>query len=163
MLLAQVMQHHDGCAKESGWVGNIFSGDVGSRAVDGLEHGEGFPDVGRAGNTDRSGELGRDIRYNIAVQVGHDYHVKAFRGIGNTGGANVDNPAVAFNIRVLGGDFLEDFQEEAVGQFHDVVFGKAAHFFFGRRPGRIRMHSAQFFSEPGRVMSLRHCTTSSVC
>ena len=68
-------------------------------------------DVGGAREADGAGDLGGDVGEDVAVEVGHDDHVEVFGGIGHFGRADIDDPVVTFDIRVLGGDFVEDFVE----------------------------------------------------
>ena len=122
-------EHLDSAEEQAGGVGEVLAGAARSRTVDGFEHGASIADIGAAGESDRSCDLGSDVREDIAVEVRHDDHVEGFWGIGEFCGTDIDNPMFVFDVFVFGGDFIEDFMKQPVGQFHDIVFGKAGDFF----------------------------------
>ncbi len=126
LTLADVQQHLHGALQQAGGVGQVLPGAPRRRAVDGLEHGALLADVGRAGHADAAGDLRGHVGEDVAVEVGHHHHVELLRGVGQLGRADVDDPGFLFQVRVLAADFLEHLMEQAVGEFHDVVFDEAA-------------------------------------
>ncbi len=82
-------------------------------------------DIRRPGQAHRAGDLRGYVREDIAVQVRHHHHVERRRRVGQLGGADVDDPVLIRNFRILGRDLIEDLVEETVGHLHDVVFGEA--------------------------------------
>jgi len=60
---------------------------------------------------------------------GGDLQVESFGSVGQLGGANVHDPMLFFEVRVLGADFIEDLVKQAVGELHNVVFRETGHFF----------------------------------
>ncbi len=122
-------EHENAAEEETGGVGQILTGAARGGTVNGFEHGAAVADVGGACETDRAGDLSRDVRKNIAIEVGHDDNVEGFRSVGHFGCADIDDPEFFFELGVFGADFIEDLVEEAVGELHDVVFGEAGDFF----------------------------------
>ena len=71
------------------------------------------------------GDLRGHVGENVAIEIGHHDHVERFRRIGHLGRADVHDPVLVLDVRILRGDFVEDLVEQAVGHLHDVVFGEA--------------------------------------
>ena len=64
----------------------------------------------------------------VAVEVERDHHVEALRLVGEEGSSDVDDDAVAGDIRVLAlADLLKDLVKQPVRQLHDVVLDDARH------------------------------------
>ena len=114
--------------------------------MDRFEHGAVFADICRAGEAYGSGDLGGNIGEDIAVEVGHNDDIKDFRGIGKFGGADIDDPVFVDDVGIFFGDFVEDFMEEPIGDFEDIVFGEAGHFFAAVGAGVFESIANDFFA-----------------
>ena len=125
--LADVDEHHHRREQKPGRVGDVLSRPPRRGAVDRLEHRAPIPDVRRPGESDRAGDLRRDVRKDVSIEVRHDDDVEGFRGIGELRGADVHDPVFLLEVGILGPDLFEDLVEEAVGELHDVVFREAGH------------------------------------
>ena len=82
-------------------------------------------DVRRSRQSHRTRNLRRHVRQNVAIQIRHHDHVERFRRVGHLRRADVDNPVLLLDLRILCADLVEDLVEQAVGHLHDVVFGEA--------------------------------------
>jgi hypothetical protein len=82
-------------------------------------------DVGAAGEADRARDLRGHVGEDVAVEVRQDHDVERLGGVGQLGGADVDDPVLGLDLGVLGSDLLEHLVEETVGHLHDVVLGEA--------------------------------------
>ena len=51
--------------------------------------------------------------------------IEGRRRIRELGGADVDDPVLVFDLRILRGDLVKDFVKEAISDLHDVVFREA--------------------------------------
>ena len=71
------------------------------------------------------GDLRRHVGENVAVEVGHHDHVESFRRVGHLGRADVHDPVLVLDVRIFGGDLVEDLVEQTVGHLHDVVLHEA--------------------------------------
>ena len=123
--LSNMDQHHDRAQQQAGGIGEILPCPAGGRAVDRLEHGHMLANIGRPRQPDRTSDLGCDVGENVAVEIRQHDHVERFRRVGQLGGADVDDPVLVLDVRVLGGNLFEDLMEEPIGHLHDVVFGEA--------------------------------------
>lgn len=114
-------QHHDGAEKERGGVGQLLAGNIGRRAVDGLEDGALVANVARGGQTKTANETSAHIGQNVSVQVGHDEDlVVVGNGVGDHLQARVvQQLSVELDVGELLGDLAGGAQEEAVGHLHD--------------------------------------------
>src|SRR5712664_3368349 len=93
-----------------------------------LEHSTTIANVGGTSQTDRAGNLGRYVRKDVTIQVGHDHDIEGIRGVGKLGRANIHNPGFIGNVRIFGGDLVKNFVEQAVRLLHNIVFNKAGDF-----------------------------------
>ena len=148
-VLADVDQHQDSAEEQARGVRHILAGAARGGAVNRFEHGALAADVGGTGEADGAGDLRGDVGEHVAIEVGHDDDVEGFGGVGHFGRADVDDPVFLFNRRIFGGDFVEDFVEEAVGHLHDVVLGEAGDLFAVELAWRIRRRSGRFFRSRG--------------
>jgi hypothetical protein len=123
--LADVHQHHHRAQQQAAGVGNALARDVGRAAVDGLEHGHVFADVGAARQAHAAGHLGRDVAQDVAVQVGRDDHVEQLGPGGQPCCADVDDHVIGLDLRVFDPNLVENPVEQAIGHLHDVVLGHA--------------------------------------
>ena len=57
------------------WRFQRLTGNVRGAAVDGLEHGASFTNVGRAGQAHRAADLGGHVADNVTVQVQRHNHI----------------------------------------------------------------------------------------
>src|SRR5207302_1367824 len=97
----------------------------GRGAVNRLEHRAPGSDVRGAGEADRASDLRRDVGKNVAVEVRHHDDVESLGRVRQLGGADVDDPVLLLDVRVLRPDLVEDLVKEPVRDLHDVVFGEA--------------------------------------
>ena len=73
------------------------------------------------GATPRSANhSGDEIGDDITVKIGHNHNVVLARFLHQLHAHVVDYAVVAFNVRILGGDFLGHAEKEPVGELHDV-------------------------------------------
>ncbi len=87
-------------------------------------------EVDGAAEADRAGDLGRDVRQDVTVQIRHDDDIEHLGSVRQAGGADVDDPAVALNVGVVGADLLEDLaggEDSAAGEESDE--GRDTHTF----------------------------------
>ncbi len=124
---ADMPQQHDRRQEESRGIGEVLPGPTGRAAVNRLKHRRLGADIGGAGQADRTGDLRRHVRENVAVKIRHDEHVEGRGRIGQFGRANIDDPVFMFQPRVFQGDGLENLVEQTIGELHDVIFGQAGH------------------------------------
>ncbi len=125
--LVDMEQHHHRAEEEAGGIGEVLPSPPRGRAVDRLKHRMLRPNVGRAREPHGTRDLGGDVAQDVAIQIWHHDHVEGLRRIGEFGGADIDDPVLVFDRRILGRDLVEDLVEQAVGDLHDVVFGEAGH------------------------------------
>ncbi len=123
--LVDVDEHHDGAEQEAGWIGQVLPGAARRGAMNGLEHGKMIADIGRAGQANRTGDLGGHVGENIAVEVGQHDHIEGFGCVGHFGRTDIDDPRLVLDIGIFRGDLIEDAVEETIGQLHDVVLHEA--------------------------------------
>src|SRR5690606_22475397 len=138
LVLADVHQHHNGAVQEPRRVGHVLPGPARRAAVDGLKHGAVVADVSRPGQADAARDLRGQVGRDVAVQVGHDHHVELLRRVRQFGHADVDDPVLLLDVRILGPDLVEDLVEKAVGHLHNVVLGHAGDFAAVVRPGVLK-------------------------
>ncbi len=125
--LPDVDEHHHAGEQQARRVCHVLTGAPRRRAVDRLEHGDMLADVRRGREAHRAGDLGGDVREDVAVEVRHHDDVELLRRVGELRRADVDDPVLLLELRILGADLVEDLVEEAVGELHDVVLGEAGH------------------------------------
>src|ERR1700722_6093680 len=77
--LAEMAQHEQRRSQQGGWIGEIFSRDIGSRAVDGLKNSAVVAEVGTGNESQAADEGGAQIGKNVAVKIFHDQHVVLVR------------------------------------------------------------------------------------
>ena len=99
--LADVHEHHHGAEQQARGVRQVLAGAARRRAVDGLEHRAVLADVGRAGEADRARDLRRDVGEDVAVEVRHHDDVEGLGRVGQLGRADVDDPVLLLDVRVL--------------------------------------------------------------
>ena len=63
-----------------------------------------------------TGQVGNDV----AVEIRRDQYVEVFRMHDQLHACVIDDLVVAFDLRIVLGDFLEDRKEEAVAELHDI-------------------------------------------
>ena len=115
--------------QQAGRICHVLAGAARRRAVNRLEHRAVVADICRARQANGTGDLCGDVGEHVAVEIRHHDHVEGFGRIGHLGRADVDDPVLVLDLRVLGGDFVERPVEQAVRDLHDVVFGEARDFF----------------------------------
>src|SRR6202167_2304014 len=82
-------------------------------------------DIGGARDAYRPGDLRGHVGENVAIQVGHHDDVESLGRIRHLGRADVHDPGLVGDVRILHGDFVEDLVGETVRHLHDVVVGEA--------------------------------------
>ena len=108
-------QHQHAAQQQAAGVGDVLAGAARRAAVDGLEHGAVVADVGAAGEADAAGDLRRHVGQNVAVEVRHHDDIEGLWGIGQLGRADVDDPVLLLDVRIVRADLVEDLMEQAVG------------------------------------------------
>ena len=133
--LSNMGQHGDGCVDKAGWVGHIFSGNVGCRSMYGFEHGNFGTNVGGTAHTHRTTYFGGDIGNNVAIKVGRDHNIIILWTCGQTGRTYIDNLCFIFDFGVFQCDFIKNLMEQSVRQFHDIVLHHTGDLFSSERFG----------------------------
>ena len=117
---AQVTQHSNAAQQQRSGVGNVFTRNIRSSAMHGFENADMVADVGAGCKTQATHQTSAKIADDIALQVGKHHHIKAV-GAGYEFHAEVIyNYIVGLQIGVFFSHFVKHFQEEAVGNFHDI-------------------------------------------
>ena len=107
-------------------------------------------DIRRTRKADRTRNLRRHVRQNVAIEIRHHHHVERFRRIRQFGRADVDDPVLFLDIRVLRADLVEDLVEETVGHLHDVVFREAGDLFAAVLLGVFESEADDLFAAGAR-------------
>src|ERR1700730_13556082 len=99
-----MLQHHGSRPDLADGVGNSLPGDVGSGAVDGLEHGWKYPfrvDICRRGDSDCAGDAGTEVGQNVSEEIAGDYYAEALGRHDKPGGENINVILVGADPRIL--------------------------------------------------------------
>lgn len=121
LVQVHVPQHHQGAEEQGGGVGQGLAGNVGGRAVDGLEDGALVADVAGRGKAETADQAGAHVGQDVAVQVGHDQDLVIVRDrVGDHLEAGVvEQLGVKLDVGEVLGDLASHVEEEAVGHLHD--------------------------------------------
>ena len=79
-FLVQVVQHHHAAHQAGERIRDALAGDVGRRAVHGLEHRRVVADVGARHHAEPAHQPGAQVAHQVAVEVLHQEDVEAGRG-----------------------------------------------------------------------------------
>ena len=82
-------------------VGEALAGDVGRRAVDGLEDRRVVADVGAGHDAQAADQAGAQVADDVAVEVLHQQHVEARRVLHQLHAAGVDDHLVVLDVGIL--------------------------------------------------------------
>ena len=108
---AQVVEQQRHGGDGGGGVSHPETGDVGRRAVHGLEHRReltGRVDVARGGQADAAGDCAGEVGDDVAEQVVGDDHVEALRVLHEHDHGGIDVQVIDRHLGVLRPDGLED-------------------------------------------------------
>ena len=123
VALAEVVEH-EGRRQDGGdRVGLVLPGDVGRRAVDGLEHrraGAGGVQVAARGEPDPPGYRAAEVGEDVAEEVVGDDDVVLLGRLHEVDAGGVDVVVGGGDVGVLGGDLVEGALPEVAGEGEDV-------------------------------------------
>src|SRR6185437_3400298 len=115
-----VAQHENGGLQQGRGVSDVFAGNVGGGAVDGLEDGGVGADVG-SGNESQAADEGRaQVAHDVAIEVFEQQHVVLVGVHDELHAGVVDDVLAVGDLRKVSGDFPRALEEQAVGHLHDV-------------------------------------------
>ena len=123
IALAEVVEHEGRRQDGSDGVGLALPGDVGRRAVDGLEHGgagAGGVQVGARGEPDPPGYRAAEVGEDVAEEVVGDDHVVLLRRLHEVDAGRVDVVVRRGDVGVLRLHLVEGALPEIAGEGEDV-------------------------------------------
>jgi len=120
---AEKVEHHSSSKDRAERVRNSLPGDVGGRAVDGLEkRGASGMDVAGGGEAESAGEFGGQVADDVAEEIVGDDDVE-LAGIANEfHGESVDVEVAGFDVGIFGANGFEGALPEIAGEGHGVGF-----------------------------------------
>ena len=76
--------------------------------MDRFKHRSVVTDIGGWSQANRSGDLSRHVREDVAVEVGENDHVEVFRCVSQTSRPDVDDQMFVLDVLILARDLIED-------------------------------------------------------
>src|SRR5262245_36307659 len=105
----------------------MFSGDVGSGAMDGLEQRSVFADVAAGGDAETTHETSGEIRHDVPIQVLHQKHVELIWIHDKLHAQVVYDLFVVLDSWIVHRHLTEALQKESIRFLHDVCFVDNSH------------------------------------
>ena len=86
----------------------------------GFEDRDMIADVGRGSKAQTSDQSRAKVRYNITLQIGQYYHIEQIGACNEFHTKVIHNNIIGLKVGILFGYFVEAFQEQPVGNLHNV-------------------------------------------
>ncbi len=118
----EIVEHEDCREGEGCGIRKAFAGDVWSCAVDGFEDGAIGADVAAGNYAESADEACGEIAHDIAVEIGEEENVELAGVDDDLHAGVIDDEFLVFGGGIFIGDGAYGFEEEAVGELHDVGF-----------------------------------------
>ncbi len=117
-----MVEHHRRGEQQGRGIGETLAGDVRRRAVDCLEDGGVFANVGARRHSETAHQSGDFVGQDIAEQVGRDDHVELPRVEHQLHGAGVNDALVHLDLPaiLLRMQLARDLEKDAGERLHDV-------------------------------------------
>lgn len=119
--MIEPFEHQSGGEDGSDGVGDSFAGDVGSRAVSGLEDSGIVADIRGGCHSHPADEAGGQIAQDVAEHIFRDEDVEGLRALEEVEGSGVDIDAVGLDLGELRGEGVENGAEKDHG-WEDIGF-----------------------------------------
>ena len=97
--------------------------------MDGFEHGIVVADVHGREQAQAADETAGQVGQDVAIEVGRDDDIELFRTHDHLHARVVDDFVVAFDLRIILGDGVEDVEEQAVAHLEDIGLMDAGNLF----------------------------------
>jgi hypothetical protein len=117
-----MIEHHGRREHHRDRVGDALAGDVGRRAVHGLEDGRVGPDVGARRHAEPADEAGHEVGQDVAEEVGGDDDIEAPRVEHELHRARIDDHRLHLDAALVAAlvHLLGRLEEDAGERLHDV-------------------------------------------
>src|SRR5208337_1500651 len=115
-------QHQNSGAKHCRWIGHIFAGDIGCRAVHCFEHGALVSEICAGNQTESTNKRRAQVGDDVAIEVFQQQHVVLVRVHHQLHTGVVHNVLAVSNLRIFSGDIARAADEQPVRELHDIGF-----------------------------------------
>ncbi|BAK13564.1 probable tartrate dehydrogenase/decarboxylase [Pantoea ananatis AJ13355] len=139
-LVAEMLQHHGTTPNLADRVGDIFTGDIGRRAVHRFKQAGEFAfriDIGRRRDANGAGAGRAEIRQDIAKQIAGNHHIKPVGMQHKIGGKNINMIFIHLDLGIVLTHRLNAVIPVGHGNRDTVRFSGRGQVFFGPTLGQF--------------------------